>query len=64
MPYIGHTISAQGIKPDPAKIEKVTSFPIPHDVTGVQQFISLASYYRRFVASIASPLHALTKKEC
>ena len=65
VPYLGHVISAQGMKPDPAKIDKVKSFPVPHDVTGVRQFIGLASYYRRFIpsfASVASPLHALTKK--
>ena len=53
------------IKPDHAKTEKVKSFSVPHDVTGVRQFIGLASYYRCFVpsfASIASPMHALTKK--
>ena len=34
-------------------------------MTNVRQFLGLASYYRRFVksfATIASPLHALTKK--
>ena len=40
-------------------------FPAPHDVTSVRQFIGLTSYYCRFVpnfSSIASPIHALTKK--
>ena len=34
-------------------------------MTGVRQFIGLASYYRRFIpsfASVAEPLRALTKK--
>ena len=64
--YLGHLISHEGIAPDPAKTEKVREFPIPTDVTKVRQFVGLASYYRRFVpgfARIATPLHALTKKE-
>ena len=60
--YLGHVISVKGVKPDSAKTEKVKCFPIPRDVTCVRQFIGLASYYRRFVNSIASPLRALTKK--
>ena len=52
--------------PDPEKTEKDKSFPVPHDVTQVHQFLGSASYYRRFVpkfAKIAAPLHALLKKK-
>ena len=65
VPYLGHVVTAQGIKPDPAKTEKVRYFPVPQDITGVRQFLGLASYYRQFVpnfASVASPLHTLLKK--
>ena len=39
-------------------------WPTPTDSTAVRQFLSLASYYRRYIhrfADIAGPLHALTQ---
>ena len=66
VPYLGHILSASGVRPDPAKIETVKSFPTPTDITKIRQFLGLASYYRRFIpafARIAHPLHHLTKKD-
>ena len=43
----------------------VKDFPVPKNIQEVRQFIGLSSYYRRFIphfASIAHPLHALTRK--
>ena len=60
--YLGHIISAQGVSPDPEKIDKVKCFPVPCDVNQVRQFLGLASYYRHFVrqfAKIAAPIHRL-----
>jgi len=65
VPFLGHVISRQGIRPDPSKTEKVRNYPHPVDTTGVRRFLGLASYYRRFIpgfATVAAPLHALTKK--
>ena len=62
--YLGHVISANGILPDPSKIELVKKFPPPKTVRQVRSFLGLANYYRRFVqdfSKIASPLHDLTK---
>ena len=63
--YLGHVVSADGVRTDPKKVDAVRNFPTPVDVKALQSFVGLASYYRRFVpgfSKIAGPLHALTKK--
>ena len=62
--YLGHIVSAAGVKPDPSKTEAVASYPVPRDVQQVQQFLGLANYYHRFIKDffqIAEPLHQLTR---
>ena len=63
--YLGHIISAQGILPDPAKVDKVQKWPTPSNTRDVQCFLGFAGYYRRFVDSYAHKAHAfyaLTRK--
>ena len=64
--FLGHIISKEGIKPDPAKIDKVQQYPVPKNLTQIRAFLGLASYYRRFIKdflSIAKPLNYLLKKD-
>ena len=64
--FLGHVVSTDGIKPDPAKIEKILNFKIPSSLKEVQSFLGLASYYRRFIENFsktAHPLIELTKKK-
>ena len=64
--YLGHVVSAQGIRTDPKKVAAVEQFPIPQDVKTLRSFLGLASYYRKFVPGfdkVSGPLHALTKKD-
>ena len=62
--YLGHVISADGVKPNPAKIHAVTELKAPRTAREVKMFLGLVSYYRRFIpsfASLALPLNELTR---
>ena len=63
--FLGHIVSAEGIRVDPAKIEVVVNWKPPQSLTEVRSFLGLAGYYRRFVKGfsiIASPLTRLLRK--
>ena len=63
--FLGHIVSPAGIAADPEKTAKVANWPLPQTSREVQQFLGLASYYRRFIkdfAKITKPLHRLTER--
>ena len=63
--YLGHVVTEQGIRTDPDKIKAVSDWATPTNLKQLRGFLGLCSYYRKFInhfAEIASPLHALTKK--
>ena len=57
--FLGHVVSAQGIKPDPDLVASVQDWPTPPHITHVRGFLSLCSFMRCFVrkfTDIARPL--------
>ncbi|MEL7309029.1 MAG: reverse transcriptase family protein, partial [Pseudomonadota bacterium] len=60
--YLGHVIDKNGVRTDPTKISKIKEWPIPKTAKEMKTFISLCSYYRKFVnnfAEIVRPLELL-----
>ena len=63
--YLGHIVSHNEMRMDPAKIKAIVEWPTPTSVHEVRSFLGLCSYYRIFIrhfAYVASPLHDLTRK--
>ena len=62
---MGHRVSVDGVRCDPAKLEAVSKWPRPETCAEVRSFLGLANYYKRFVpkfSKVALPLVNLTCK--
>lgn len=69
MDWLGFTLANNLLKPQEAKIKAIREYPRPTSAKQALSFVSLASFYRRFInnfAKIAQPLYEvgrLDKKE-
>jgi transposase InsO family protein len=64
VPYLGHILSAEGVRPNNENIEKILSWRRPTTVKEVRSFLGIANYYRRFIVGFSyyvKPLIDLTK---
>ena len=61
MSFLGHIVSIEGIRVDPAKIEATVNWKPPRNVIEVRNFLGLAGYYRRFVKGFSVVAFSLTK---
>ena len=65
VPYLGHVVGAQSLRPLHSKVEAVQSFPRPQTKKEVRSFLGLVGYYNRYIPNfshIAAPLSDLTRK--
>lgn len=58
--YFGHIISAEGMKPDPAKVKAITEMPSPTNLEDLHQVMSLINYVGRFLPNLSTKLHPIT----
>ena len=64
--YLGHILSATGIRPLPAKTHAMQHMQPPMTPKQVTAFLGLVGYYRKFIkgfAKIAKPLTLLTRQQ-
>ena len=64
--FLGYIVTEKGVRMDPEKVKAVLNWATPISVKGLQSFLGFSNFYRTFIknySEIASPLHALTKKD-
>ena len=64
--YLGHHVSAKGMKPGMDNVEGIAEMAPPKIVTGIHQFLGTTGFYRRFIkgyTKIAQPLNDLISDE-
>ncbi|GBG83936.1 hypothetical protein CBR_g37808 [Chara braunii] len=62
--YLGHEISAEGLKLDDVKVANIHDWPRPQSVTEMTSFLGMTGQYRNFVKNysiVAAPLTDLTR---
>ena len=66
IPFFGHIISRDGIKPDPKKMDMIRTMMMPMSKLELQSFLGLCNYlaiYMLSLSAILQPLYELTKKD-
>ena len=64
--FLRHILSAEGIKPDPNKVEAITGMPAPSNKTELQRFLGMVNYLGKFIPRLSdetAPLRELLKKD-
>ncbi|CAC5407755.1 unnamed protein product [Mytilus coruscus] len=64
--YIGHTLSADGVRPDQEKIRAIKEMLAPTDKKGVQRLLGTINYLAKFVpnmSAVTEPIRKLLKEE-
>nr|KAG5690638.1 hypothetical protein BaRGS_022137 [Batillaria attramentaria] len=59
--FLGHIISGDGVKPDPAKVEALMNMPDPKNVTELQRMLGLINFLGRYVPDLSSTLKPVTQ---
>ena len=66
VPYVGHLITSQGLKPDPEKIRAVKEMQQPQSVKELRTFLGFIQYLGKFLPNLATEsasLRQLLEKE-
>jgi len=64
--YVGHVISAEGLKPDPTKVEEILGMPSPADKQGVRRIMGMVNYLQKFapgLSELTKPIRDLLKED-
>ena len=61
--FLGHLVSRNGVRPDPAKVSVMQDWPAPKNKQDLYKFLGFANYFRSFIRNYATiaTLYPLTQ---
>ena len=66
IPFMGHVVTDEGLKPDPSKVEAVTKMEPPTDKQGVERLRGMVNHLSRYVprlSEVIQPINVLTHND-
>ena len=66
VPFIGHLLTAEGLKTDPSKVQAIVDYPVPTNLAELRTFLGMVQYLAKFcqhLSTASQPLRQLEKKE-
>ena len=63
---MGHVLTVQGIRPDPAKVQAILQMERPRDVEGVRRVLGMVNYLARYMpdlSDLCEPIRQLTRPD-
>ena len=61
VPFIGHILTREGLKPDPHKVEAIVGMPDPTDVQSLRRFLGMVNYLAKFLPRLSEETEVLRK---
>lgn len=52
--FLGHIVNTNGVRPQPQKVEAITSFEKPKIAKDLKRFLGMINFYRRFIPNAAN----------
>ena len=66
VPYIGHVLTPDGLKPDPSKVKAIVAMPTPSGKKALQGLLGMTTYLAKFLpnlSDVTEPLRRLLDKD-
>ena len=51
--FLGHTLSPEGMQPDPSKVEAFIQMPLPESKSDLQRFMGMVNYLGKFIPNLS-----------